>query len=238
MRHQKTFPPSGIHRKTTVMTTSPHQTAAQTLPGDQSDDAPANTLRIYFAGASGAIGTRLLPLLLQAGHTVGAMTRSDANVGRLASMGTQPIVCDVFDRAALTRAVQAFAPDLVLHQLTDLPDELHDIPSSGSLLNARIRVEGTRNLIDAMTGLTQVRIVAQSVAWTMQPGPEADAVVALEEAVLAANGVVLRYGMFYGPGTYFEGELPPAPHVHIDTAAARTLEALNTPTGILTVVDA
>ena len=61
----------------------------------------------------------------------------------------------------------------------------------------------------------------------MRPGPEADAVASLEEAVLAANGVVLRYGLFYGPGTYFEGGPPPAPRVHIDTAAARTLDALD-----------
>ena len=71
----------------------------------------------------------------------------------------------------------------------------------------------------------------------MRPGPEADAVASLEEAVLAADGVVLRYGFFYGPGTYFERELPAAPRVHIDTAAARTFEALDAPSGILTIVD-
>jgi nucleoside-diphosphate-sugar epimerase len=199
---------------------------------------PPPGLRIYFAGASGAIGTRLVPLLVAAGHTVGAMTRSAANVDRLASMGAQPIVCDVFDRAALATAVRAFSPDLVLHQLTDLPDKVQEIPSNGSLLNARMRVEGTRNLIYASTGPHPVKVVAQSVAWTMQPGAEADAVVSLEDAVLAVNGVVLRYGMFYGPGTYFEDDLPPTPRVHIDTAAARTFEALGAPTGILTVVDA
>ena len=59
-----------------------------------------------------------------------------------------------------------------------------------------------------MTRSQQAKIVAQSVAWTMKPGPEADAVASLEQAVLAASGVVLRYGMFYGPGTYFEDELP------------------------------
>ena len=57
--------------------------------------------RIYFAGASGAIGSRLVPLLVEAGHTVGAMTRSSEKAGRLAAMGAQPIVCDVFDRSAL-----------------------------------------------------------------------------------------------------------------------------------------
>ena len=192
--------------------------------------------RIYFAGASGAIGGRLVPLLVDAGHTVGAMTRSAAKADRLAAMGAQPIICDVFDRSALTRAVRSFSPDLVLHELTDLPDNLEDLPEE-SLLNARIRVEGTRNILDAMEGLDQTKIVAQSVAWTMRPGPEADAVASLEEAVLAANGVVLRYGFFYGPGTYFEREPPAAPRVHIDTAAARTFEALDAPAGILTIVD-
>ena len=192
--------------------------------------------RIYFAGASGAIGSHLVPLLVDAGHTVGAMTRSPAKADRLAALGAQPIICDVFDRSALTSAVRSFSPDLVLHELTDLPDNLEDLPEE-SLLNARIRVEGTRNILDAMEGLDQTKIVAQSVAWTMRPGPEADAVASLEEAVLAANGVVLRYGFFYGPGTYFEREPPAAPRVHIDTAAARTFEALDAPAGILTIVD-
>jgi nucleoside-diphosphate-sugar epimerase len=193
-------------------------------------------VRIYLAGASGVIGSRLIPLLVAAGHTVGAMTRSSKNANRLAAAGAEPIVCDVFDRQALTAAVQAFSPDVVLHELTDLPDAAEDLPKA-RLLNARIRSEGTRNLIDAMNGLDAPKIVAQSVAWTMDPGPEADAVVTLEEAVLAANGVVLRYGFFHGPGTYWENELPPAPRVQIDVAAARTVEALDAPSGILTVVD-
>jgi len=192
--------------------------------------------RVYLAGASGVIGSRLVPLLLDAGYTVGAMTRSSAKAARLASLGAEPIVCDVFDRGALTTAVRSFSPDLVLHELTDLPDAVEDLPKA-RLLNARIRVEGTRNLIDAMDGLDEPKIVAQSIAWTPDPGPGADAVTSLERAVLAANGVVLRYGAFYGPGTYYEGELPAAPRVHIDTAAARTVAALDARSGILTVVD-
>ena len=192
--------------------------------------------RVYLAGASGVIGSRLVPLLLDAGYTVGAMTRSSAKAARLASLGAEPIVCDVFDRGALTTAVRSFSPDLVLHELTDLPDAVEDLPKA-RLLNARIRVEGTRNLIDAMDGLDEPKIVAQSLAWTPDPGPGADAVNSLERAVLAANGVVLRYGAFYGPGTYYEGELPAAPRVHIDTAAARTVAALDARSGILTVVD-
>ncbi len=195
------------------------------------------SMRIYLAGASGVIGSRLVPLLVDAGHTVGAMTRSADKAGRLTSMGAQPIVCDVFDRPALTSAVRTFSPDVLLHELTDLPDALENLSTEGSLLNARIRAEGTRNLLDALDGLNRTKVVAQSVAWTMPPGPEADAVASLEESVLAANGVVLRYGMFYGPGTYFEKDLPPEPRVHIDAAAARTVEALGAASGILTIVD-
>jgi nucleoside-diphosphate-sugar epimerase len=195
-----------------------------------------NPRRIFFAGASGVIGSRLLPMLIDAGHTVAALTRSAGKSDRLAALGAKPIICDVFDRPAITAAVRGFEPDVLLHELTDLPDELADLPAD-SLLNARIRRDGTRNLLDAVENLEQTKVVAQSVAWTMRPGAEADAVAALESAVLAAHGVVLRYGFLYGPGTYFENELPPGPRVQIDTAAARTLAALDVPSGILTVVD-
>lgn len=194
------------------------------------------TERIFLAGATGVIGSRLVPLLVSAGHTVGAMTRSSDKADWLASLGAEPIVCDVFDRAGLAEAVKAFSPDIVLHELTDLPDAFEEIPKSQAL-NARIREEGTRNLVDAMDGLSHARIIAQSIAWTTDSGPGADAVTYLEEAVLAVDGVVLRYGAFYGPGTYYEGELPSAPRVQIDTAAARTVEFLDAPSGIVTIVD-
>jgi nucleoside-diphosphate-sugar epimerase len=192
--------------------------------------------RIFFAGASGVIGRNLVPKLVAAGHTVGAMTRSPEKADELARAGAQPIVCDVFDRPALTAAVRAFSPDVLLHELTDLPDELENLPAD-SALNARIRSEGTRNLLDALAGQDHTKVVAQSVAWTMPPGLEADAVASLEKAVLGADGVVLRYGLIYGPGTYFESEAPAAPRVHIDEAAARTLDALDAPSGILTIVE-
>ena len=192
--------------------------------------------RIYFAGASGVLGRHLLPRLVAAGHTVGAMTRSPEKADVLARAGAQPIVCDVFDRPALTAAVRAFSPDVLLHELTDLPDDLADLPAA-SALNARIRSEGTRNLLDALQGRPRTKVVAQSIAWTMSPGPEADAVTSLEESVLAADGVVLRYGLFYGPGTYYEAEPPAAPRIHIDVAASRTLDALDSPSGILTLVE-
>lgn len=183
------------------------------------------------------IGLWVIPLLLNAGHSVGAMTRSAGKAQRLASLGAEPIVCDVFDRNALHAAVRTFAPDLVLHELTDLPDAAEDLPSA-QLLNARIRVEGTRNLIEAASLVGRPKIVAQSIAWASEPGPAADAVTSLETSVLAVDGVVLRYGVFYGKDTYYPDELPPEPRVHIDTAAARTIEALAAPSGILTIVDA
>jgi uncharacterized protein YbjT (DUF2867 family) len=194
------------------------------------------TKRIFLAGATGVIGRRLVPLLVETGHTVGAMTRSQENAEWLAALSAEPIVCDVFDRAGLASAVKAFSPDVVLHELTDLPDAFEDLPKA-EMLNARIREEGTRNLVDAMDGLAQARIVAQSIAWASGSKRGDDAVAYLEKAVLEVSGVVLRYGAFYGPGTYYEGELPSAPRVHIDTAAARTVEALDAPSGILTIVD-
>jgi nucleoside-diphosphate-sugar epimerase len=192
--------------------------------------------RIFLAGASGVIGTHVIPLLINAGHTVGAMTRWESKTSRLAALGAEPIVCDVFDRPALTAAIRSFSPDVLLHELTDLPDDLVNLPKI-SLLNARIRVEGTRNLLDALADVNQTKVIAQSVAWPMPPGAEADAVASLEAAVLAANGVVLRYGLLYGPGTYFPDELPPAPRVQIDIAAARTVAALDAPPGVVTIVE-
>jgi uncharacterized protein YbjT (DUF2867 family) len=200
------------------------------------DAVMTRSRRVFLAGASGVLGSRLVALLVDAGYIVGAMTRSVGKADRLAALGAQPIVCDVFDRPGLFSAVRAFRPDVLLHELTDLPDELENLPED-SRLNARIRVEGTRNLLDALEGVGPTKVVAQSVAWTMRPGLEADAVASLERAVLAVSGVILRYGLLYGPDTYFEAELPPAPRVHIDTAAARTLEALDAPSGILTIVE-
>ena len=126
-------------------------------------------MRVYLAGASGVIGSRLVPLLVSAGHTVGAMTRSAEKADRLAAMGAEPIVCDVFDRAALATAVRTFSPDVVLHELTDLPDDVDKVPDA-VLLNARIRVEGTRNLLDAVQNWEHTKIVAQSIAWPSAPG--------------------------------------------------------------------
>lgn len=192
--------------------------------------------RIFLAGASGVIGRRLVPLLVEAGHTVAGMTRSASKAEQIADLGAEPVVVDVFDRDALIDAVIAFRPDVVLNELTDLPDDVNEIAAFGDL-NARIRTEGNQNIIDAARAVGSPRILAQSVAWELPDGPDGVAVKQLESSVLAEGGVVLSYGQFYGPGTYNEEGLPAEPRVHIDRAAARTVEVLDAPSGVVTVVD-
>jgi len=124
----------------------------------------------------------------------------------------------------------------VLNELTDLPDDAAQIGELADL-NARMRAEGTRNLIEAARRSGSPKILAQSVAWQLPDGPDAQAVAELERSVLAEGGVVLRYGQFYGPGTYNEQQPPEEPRVHIDRAAERTVEALGEPTGIVVIID-
>jgi uncharacterized protein YbjT (DUF2867 family) len=202
------------------------------MPLTSSSDAG----RIFLAGASGIIGQRLIPLLVQAGHVVGGMTRSSSKMDLLSHLGAEPILCDVFDREAFIQAVRDFKPDVVLNELTDLPDDAARI-SERADLNARIRTEGTRNVIEAARRSGSPKILAQSVAWQLPDGPDAQAVAELERSILAEGGVVLRYGRFYGPGTYNEHHLPEEPRVHIDRAAERTVEALDEPTGVVVIVD-
>lgn len=192
-------------------------------------------MRIFVAGASGVIGVRLVPLLVAAGHTVAGMTRTPAKAEALRTLGAEPVVCDVYDRAALTRALGSFVPEVVIHELTDLPDDPADLPERAAA-NSRIRREGTRNLLDAAGAAGAPRVLAQSVAWEL-PGDGDEARRELEDAVLAAGGVVLRYGRFYGPGTYNEHALPPQPRIHVDAAARATVAALDAPPGIVTIAE-
>lgn len=180
-------------------------------------------MRVFLAGASGVIGRRLVPLLVERGHSVTGMTRSPEKADLLRRLGAVPVVCDVFDFEALRVAVVEACPDLVLHQLTDLPDDPARIREFGET-NARIRTEGTKNLLDAMDVAGGARLLAQSIAWTVPAG--AAAVEVMEKLVHDANGVVLRYGQFYGPDTYHELEPPEGPRIQIDAAARRTVEVL------------
>jgi nucleoside-diphosphate-sugar epimerase len=194
-------------------------------------------MRMFLAGASGVIGQQLVPRLIQAGHVVGGMTRSAAKRELLGDLGAEPIVVDVFDRDALIQAVRDFQPDVLLNQLTDLPDDVAKI-GEFTELNARIRTEGSDNLLEAARQSGSApKILAQSVAWELPDGPDALAVAELERSVLTEGGVVLRYGQFYGPGTYNEQQQPAEPRVHIHRAAQRTVEALDEPTGVVLVID-
>ena len=191
--------------------------------------------RVFLAGASGVIGQRLIPRLVEAGYVVGGMTRSAGKTELLRRLGAEPILCDVFDHEALIRAVRDFAPDVILNELTDLPDDVASIGAHAEL-NARIRTEGNQNLIEAARRSGSPKILAQSVAWQLPDGPDALAVAELEASVLAEGGVVLSYGQFYGPGTYHEGQ-PAEPRVHLDRAADRTVELLDAPSGVVVITD-
>ena len=193
-------------------------------------------LRVFLAGASGVIGQRLIPRLVRAGHVVGGMTRSPGKKELLSQLGAEPILCDVFDREALIQAVHDFKPDVILNELTDLPDDATKIGEHADL-NARIRTEGNQNLIEAARQSGSPKILAQTVAWELPDGPDARAVAELERSVLAEGGVVLSYGQFYGPGTYNEKQIPNEPRVQIDRAADRTVEALGEPPGVVVITD-
>lgn len=203
---------------------------------------------IFLAGASGVVGARLLPLLRSAGYRVVGATRTAANAARLTQAGAIPVVVDVFDAIALSRLVCEFRPEVVIHQLTDLPDGLEASRMAEAIpKNARIRSEGTRNLVAAARAAGVQRLIAQSIAWSYAPGPEPHAesaplnhealgaqrislegVISLERQTLDSppiQGVVLRYGHFYGPGTG-SNEPPGAIAVHVDAAASAALLAI------------
>lgn len=205
-------------------------------------------MRIFLAGATGAIGKRLAPLLVNAGHHVVGTTRSAIKGDALRAAGVEPAVVDVFDAPALSRAVFVARPDIVIHQLTDLPPGLD--PSrmaEATRRNARIRSEGTQNLVAAALEARVHRLIAQSIAWMYASGPQPHAeddpldthaegaraitvagVVALERLTLLSppiEGVVLRYGHLYGPGTGADRGRE-APSLHVDAAASAALLAV------------
>ncbi len=217
------------------------------------------SIKVFLAGAGGVVGRRLLPLLLGRGYEVFGTTRSAERAAELGRDGAVPIVLDVFDRAAVARAVAAARPEVVIHQLTDLsggfaPDRVAETLAR----NSRLRRDGTRNLVDAARAAGVKRFVAQSIIWTYAAGPEphgeddpldvgstgqravtVDGVVALESAVLEASppaGIVLRYGWLYGPGA---SEKPAGtPGVHVDAAAqAAALAVERGSAGVYNVAD-
>jgi 2-alkyl-3-oxoalkanoate reductase len=183
-------------------------------------------MRIFVAGATGALGRRLVPLLGADGHQVTAMTRRPEKAAGLRAAGADPVVADALDREAVLAAVTAARPEVVVHELTDLAG-LRDFRKveEGFAATNRLRTEGTDHLLAAARAAGARRFVAQSFAgWPfartggpvkteddpLDPDPPAalrpalDAIRYLEAAVLGAEGIeglVLRYGGFYGPGT-------------------------------------
>jgi nucleoside-diphosphate-sugar epimerase len=237
-------------------------------------------MKVFVAGASGVIGRRLLPMLTGAGHQVTAMTRNEERAAALRAAGAEPVVCDVFDADALRAAVGAAAPEVVVHELTDLPPAFNPRKMEEQMAgNDRIRTEGSSNLVAAAATAGARRIVAQSVAFAYAPtggglktedDPLFDAAPwpylrsikalhALEDAVTKTDGIeglVMRYGFFYGPGSSYASDGSVAqmvrrrgfpiigrgggafPFIHVDDAAAATLTAVERgKPGIYNVVD-
>lgn len=183
-------------------------------------------MRIFLAGAAGAVGRRLVPMLVAAGHEVVGTTRSAARVPEVAALGAEPVVLDALDAAAVRDAVAAAAPEVLVHQLTALsgPIDLRHFERTFAATN-RLRTEGTDNLLAAARAAGVRLVVAQSFAgWPadrtggpvatedapFDPDPAAPQTLAairhLETAVAAYPGIVLRYGGFYGPGTSLAGD--------------------------------
>jgi nucleoside-diphosphate-sugar epimerase len=187
-------------------------------------------LKVFVAGATGAIGTQLVPQLTAAGHKVIGVTRSPAKTDMLRALGARPVVADALDPDAVARAVAETEPQVIVHQLTALKGDpgLREMrnPDRFAAMTNRLRTEGTDHLLAAGRAVGIRRFIAQSVvaigAYARTGGPVkteddpldlelpakvrsgADAIRYLEDAVTGidwAEGIVLRYGAFYGPGT-------------------------------------
>ena len=217
-------------------------------------------MRVFLAGATGVIGRRLARQLRLAQHDVTGTTRAAGKTEALRGLGVTPVVVDVLDAEALAHAVAAACPDIVIHQLTDLPSAPGTPGYPAALdLNRRLRIEGTANLMRVAKAAGVRRVIAQSIAFAYAPGEGArteddpldtaaagarlstvQGIVALERAILQTpdiDGVVLRYGYLYGPDTWY-AEPPKPPSVHVDAAAQAALLAVSRGAGIYNIADA
>jgi len=199
-------------------------------------------------------------LLVTDGYVVTGTTRSREKIPALRELGVEPVVVDVFDADKLRAAVVKSKAEIVIHQLTDLPPGLDPAKMADALVrNARLREAGTHNLVAAAMAAGVRRMVAQSLAMAYAPGPlphdenaplnvaaadelaalSARAVASLEQQVLSGpfEGIVLRYGKLYGPGTGFDAPQP-AGAVHVDAAAdAARRAASRGPAGIYNIAE-
>lgn len=222
-------------------------------------------MKLFLAGATGVVGRLLLPLLVTAGDNVAGTTRSADKTAQIVQMGGRPLILNALDRNGVFAALESERPDVVLHHLTDLATR--DFAG-----NSRLRIEGTRNLVDAAQAVGVQRMIAQSISWVClagqgpshedepldldAPPPRGNMVAAvqsLEQAVMEMPvGVVLRYGLLYGPGTWYardgltteqlrQGELQMSDgltsFVHVADAAQAAVDALDWPAGIYNIVD-
>lgn len=220
-------------------------------------------MKIFVAGATGVIGRALVPRLIKAGHEVVGMSNDESRSELLRTLGAKPVVVDVFDRDALTAAVQGERPDALIHQLTSLG-------KGDYTANNRLRKIGTRNLIDAAVAAGIDRVVAQSYclyapaeglakeddSLDLSSGAfdgSVEGILAVEQTVgEVANGVILRYGALYGPGTAYapDGAVTDqfrrgvfvatddvTSFVHVDDAAQAAVLALEWPRGPVNIVD-
>ncbi|KTB63456.1 NAD-dependent epimerase/dehydratase family protein [Pseudomonas syringae] len=206
--------------------------------------------KVFVAGASGVIGRALLKLLVAADYSVYGATRRAERVKDIEATGATAVVVDVYDAERLNEELVRIQPWAVIHQLTDLPRGLSpELMAKAVENNARIRTEGTRNLVAAARAAGATRLIAQSIAWAYRSGDtpyletcpldveaqgsrgiSVGGVAALEKQVLSEptlNGTVLRYGQLYGPDTGTDEPTGTSP-VHVEAAARAALLALQT----------
>jgi len=222
-------------------------------------------MKILLAGSTGVIGKMVIPMLIEEGHEVIGMIRSEKHIKTMQGMGVKPVIADAFDRDSVYAALIETQPDVVMHQLTAL--------SSGDINdNSKIRIDGTRNLVDAAKYVGVKKIIAQSISWAYEPGDTLateetpldtnaslprkktiDGIISLEEKVKEMpEFVILRYGTLYGPGTWYSGNGKIAKQlliqelyatdgmtsfIHVKDAAKAAVLALNWQSGSVNIVD-
>jgi nucleoside-diphosphate-sugar epimerase len=234
-------------------------------------------MKVLIAGATGAIGKPLLTCLNDGGHEVFALVRSAKKSGGNAVQGAEAIVADALDAASVLEAVRHVKPDAIINELTALPKHYTaEEMKAAAPRDKEVRVKGNANLLAAARAANCQRYVLQSTAFWYEPGPGlanettsfafdaspgvaagcrtyADLESAAQESGLQA--IILRYGFFYGPGTWFapDGDVGEQVRrrevpvigagegfwnwIHIDDAAAATCAALEADAGIYNVVD-
>jgi nucleoside-diphosphate-sugar epimerase len=193
--------------------------------------------KIFVAGSTGAVGRVLCRLLVEAGYRVFGMTRKEGKSEFLQSLNVEPVIVDVYDSENLSKMIRKIKPNVIFHQLTDLPFGLpKEKMPQGRINNERIRDIGTRNLVASAYEAKAKRIIVQSICFMYKSGPkpfpessplDSIALQEFENQILGApmEGIVLRYGIFYGPYTGFEKPVRKG-SVHIDAAAYAALLAV------------